>query len=69
MYADYRKMILQNNANNILLFNEKFWELNKLLKRCLETQSMASFNQALRLKSDIEESSYQEYEKKLYPSK
>ncbi|MCP6718680.1 MAG: hypothetical protein KJI71_00425 [Patescibacteria group bacterium] len=63
IYADYRKIILQNNANNILVFNENFRELNKLLNRCLEAQSMASFNQAVRLRSDIEESSYQEYEK------
>lgn len=62
IYADYRKIILQNNANDILLFNENFWELNKLLNRCLEAQSMASFKQAIRLKSDIEELSYQEYE-------
>ena len=62
IYADYRKMFLQNNANDILLFNENFWELNKLLNRCLEAQSMASFKQAIRLKSDIEELSYQEYE-------
>jgi len=62
IYADFRKIFLQNNVNDILLFNENFWELNKLLNRCLEAQSMASFKQAVRLKSDIEKLSYQEYE-------